>query len=147
MAEKLYVLEKFKEGGVTLTPSVDLQFICSVAPDAEVMKAAVAYDGFSGKTCQIHQYIPDPHGVTPRFLWAAFDYPFNRVKCVEIFGLVAESNKKAYDLDLHLGFKEVYRVTGGWEDGGDLIVMSMRREECRWLKLGRRFEHEYRKAA
>jgi hypothetical protein len=41
------------------------------------------------------------------------------------------------DFNTKLGFIEEARITGVFRDA-DLVIMSMRREDCRWLKRGHR---------
>ncbi len=73
-------------------------------------------------------------GPPPRSLIrAVFRYAFENLKCKVLFGIVEESNEAALRLDRWLGFREVYRVAGCANDGGDLILLEMRREKCRWL--------------
>lgn len=67
-------------------------------------------------------------------LWVGFDYPFNQLGCKKIFGQVAESNRKALEFDLKLGFKIVTKLDDVFPDGG-CFVLSLAREDCRWLKL------------
>lgn len=134
----------FVDEGIYLPISNDLYFLANVLNGKVV--ALVAYNSFCGLTCQMHQVIR-PHGITPRFLWAAFDYPFMQAGCVEVIGIVKASNAAALRMDRHLGFHEIYRVQDGWKRGEDMVVLTMKKSECKWLDLGRRFAHEYRKAA
>jgi hypothetical protein len=68
------------------------------------------------------------------FLWVAFDYPFVQLSVKRVFGQVPESNKLALEVNRKLGFKEVARISGVFPCG-DLVVVSMHRDECRWLRL------------
>jgi hypothetical protein len=67
-------------------------------------------------------------------LWMVFDYPFNQLKVKKVAGAINSSKKELLDFDLRLGFKEEGRIRGAYPDG-DMIIMTMAREECRWLKL------------
>ena len=67
------------------------------------------------------------------FLKAAFHWPFERWGLNAVIGLVTEGNTQALKFDLHLGFKEVYRIRAGGSGGEDLIVLEMRREDCRFI--------------
>jgi hypothetical protein len=44
---------------------------------------------------------------------------------------------KALDFNRKLGFIEEARIAGVFRDA-DLVIMSMRREDCRWLTRGKR---------
>ena len=67
-------------------------------------------------------------------LWVSFNYTFIQLGCKVLFGQVPETNSKALEFDLKIGFKEITRIDDVFPDGG-LILLAMRREECRWLKL------------
>lgn len=99
--------------------------------------AVAGYNGFTGRSCVMHSAIDDPAGVDRTFIRAAFEYPFEQLNLVEVLAPVMEENEKAMNFDLKLGFKEVYRIAGGSPDGGDIILLRMRREECRWIKENR----------
>ncbi|CDN87311.1 GP68 protein [Hydrogenophaga intermedia] len=68
------------------------------------------------------------------FLRAAFDYAFGKMGCKVVIGLVNADNDAALRFDRHLGFEEVARIKDGAGDC-DLLVLAMRREQCRWLTL------------
>jgi RimJ/RimL family protein N-acetyltransferase len=69
---------------------------------------------------------------TRDFLWALFDYPFNQLGCKKVFGQVPESNKRALEIDLKLGFKVVARIKDVFPDGA-CLVLALARKDCRWL--------------
>jgi hypothetical protein len=48
--------------------------------------------------------------------------------------MVDSSNTRAMDIDLRLGFKEVTRFAGAALDGSDQVLLSMRKEDCRWIR-------------
>ena len=70
--------------------------------------------------------------ITKGFLKAAFHWPFERWGLNAVMGLVTAGNTDALRFDLNLGFREVYRVKDGGR-GEDLIVLEMRRDECRYI--------------
>lgn len=53
-----------------------------------------------------------------------------------LVGHVRASNTRALKLDAHLGFREVARIRDGFARGDDLVILELRRENCRWLKEG-----------
>lgn len=67
------------------------------------------------------------------FLWVAFDYPFNQLKCKRVTGMVPSKNVQAQRFDEHLGFVREGVKRRAWK-GDDLIIYGMLKEECRWLK-------------
>lgn len=131
----IVALQQFASQGVHLHPTRDLQIIGSC--DAQHrLTALVAYDGFIGRTCQMHVVANSgQYWLNKMMLWAVFDYPFNQCGMVEVFACSAADNSAALKLTARLGFKDRLRSRDGWGPGVDLIVRSLRREECRWLAL------------
>ena len=68
------------------------------------------------------------------FLRAAFAYPFKQLGCTRVSGLVRVDNFAAQKFDERLGFKREGLVRRGDDDGTDLIMYGMLREECKWIK-------------
>jgi predicted dinucleotide-binding enzyme len=73
-----------------------------------------------------------PNWINRSILWMGFAYPFLQLKCKVLIGRVASTNHKALKLDKHLGFKEIARIPDAVPNG-DVIILTMRREECHWL--------------
>lgn len=94
----------------------------------------VTFQNFLGGSIALHVNSFDRHWLTRDFLWVIFHYPFVQLGCKKVMGFVPSSNQKALEFDKHIGFKEEYRISDACVDG-DLVVLSMRREECRWLKI------------
>lgn len=95
------------------------------------IRAVVVYCGFFGKSCMIHVGSEGQHWMTKDFLKETFNYPFNKLKLKVIIGTVAGSNTKALKLDRHLGFKDVATIPDAHDDG-DLVILEMRPEYCKW---------------
>nr|DAX02263.1 MAG TPA: acetyltransferase [Caudoviricetes sp.] len=68
------------------------------------------------------------------FIRAAFAYPFKQLGCTRVSGLVRVDNFAAQQFDERLGFKREGLVRRGDDDGTDLIMYGMLREECKWIK-------------
>lgn len=68
------------------------------------------------------------------FIRAAFAYPFKQLGCTRVSGLVRVDNFAAQKFDERLGFKREGLVRRGDDDGTDLIMYGMLREECKWIK-------------
>jgi len=65
--------------------------------------AVAGYTNFMPKACEIHIGSVGENWASKDFLWAVFDYPFNK-----------------------LGLSVIL---------GDLVIMAMRKEECRFLNI------------
>ena len=98
------------------------------------LKAVVVYCGFSGKSCQIHIASQGSHWMTKSFLFAAFDYPFNKLGLKVILATISGKNKKSLRLSRHLGFQEIATIPDAHDDG-DLVIFGMRPESCTWLGM------------
>jgi hypothetical protein len=98
--------------------------------DRNGLKAGVIYNQFNGVNCEAH--IAVDH-LSKEFLWAMFDYPFNQMGVKRITGCVSSANQKALRLDKHLGFEYEATLKGAMPDG-DLIILVMWRDKCRFLR-------------
>lgn len=120
-----------KEAGQPFNPAVDV--VISRVEDGKLL-GGVIFNGFTGASIAIHMAGFDPHWVNRDMLWVAFDYPFRQLDCKKLFGLLPSSNQKALEIDLKLGFKKVAVIPEVYPDA-DMVVLEMRREDCRWLNL------------
>ena len=72
--------------------------------------------------------------ISKDLLWAAFDYPFNKLGVKVILAAVSSNNDEALKLDRHLGFVDKAYIEDAHIDG-DLVILAMRRENCRWIDI------------
>ena len=61
------------------------------------------------------------------------DWLFIKADKQKVIGLVPADNLKAIKLNRHIGFKEVYRISEGFAEGVDYILMQLNREDCKYL--------------
>lgn len=94
----------------------------------------VGFNAFVGRSCCMHTVIQRPDLLSRGMIRDAFSYVFNVANCNAVLGLVDSTNDAALSLDKRLGFVEVARIPNGGAEG-DLVVMQMTREACRWLRL------------
>ena len=121
-----------KEIGVQ--PSADQQAIFWCNPDTKVIEWCVGFTAFIGKTCQIHVVNFNKKYTPRKLLWATFDYPFRQLGLESLIGIVNSNNEQAMKYDQNLGFKEVHRFKGLHDDGGDIVVFELKKDECRFIK-------------
>lgn len=105
-----------------------------VFKDGEIV-AGVVYERYNG----VH--LEASIAATPGSGWATrgalqhlFGYPFNQLGCKAISVLVPMSNINSMNLATKLGFTPEAIVKFAAPDGGDLIVLKMFRETCRWIE-------------
>lgn len=70
--------------------------------------------------------------LTRRFLRVIFWYPFEQLKVRRLTAMVEEWNTKSRLFCEHVGFRVEGRLRKAAANGGDVIVMGLLREECRW---------------
>lgn len=118
--------------GVSLVRSAGQKGI-GVERDGELI-GGVIYDDYNGSNIWMH--VAGTDGIrwaTKSFVQAVFRYPFIQLGCKRISGWVEQSNEKARKLDEHLGFKREAILKGAAQDGGDVFIYCMTREDCRFL--------------
>jgi RimJ/RimL family protein N-acetyltransferase len=134
-AQQYRALADFIRERAHVQASADTQYLAWVDPGGQTLKMVVAMNGFLGKTCQIHVAMRDDFNFTPRkLLEAVFDYTFNTARREMLIGVVNSKNEAAMRYDKHLGFVESHRYAGMHDDGGDLVIFTMTRAQCRYLK-------------
>ena len=115
-------------------PAVDT-VISNVTPEGNLL-GGVLYEGYTG-ACGIifmHQAGFSKHWMGGNMLWILFDYPFNQLQVNKVGGTINSKNKELLDFNRRLGFKEECRIKDAYPDG-DLLILTMGRAECRWLKI------------
>lgn len=113
--------------------------------DGKQLVAGVAYTDFNGPNVCMHVIaVPGKRWLNRYFLWACFDYPFNRLKVKRVTGTVGEGNLEAQRFDEHLGFSLEATLQDA-HPTGKLLVYRMLRSECKWISQD--FSKRYAKAA
>lgn len=114
---------------------------CKLTPGARGIKAVdihgkiwgmVVYDCFTRNGAQVHVALDSPWAARC-LLRMAFTYPFVECGFQVLMGLVPALHRKSLVLAKALGFRETHRVCDGWAPGVDLVLLEMRRDECRYL--------------
>lgn len=95
--------------------------------------AAVLFNGYTKTNICMHVVSEGKHWMTKTYLFACFDYPFNQIGVKRITGVVESTNERALRLNEHLGFRREAILRDACESG-DLILMRMYRDECRFLR-------------
>lgn len=119
-----------------LKPDPDFRAIGWVDPSNLQLRAVVGYNAFVGKSAQMHFATDDPAAITRRFVQAAFEFPFQQCGLDYLLAPVNSTNEKILRFTAKIGFKEIHRMPQGHLDGGDIVLLQMRRQECRWIKHG-----------
>jgi RimJ/RimL family protein N-acetyltransferase len=120
-----------RAAGTYFNPECDIA-ISRVENDQ--LLGGVIFTNYTGASIGIHVAGFHPRWLSRDMLWVIFNYSFIQLNCKTVFGQVPVTNSKALEFDKKIGFNEVARIADVFPDG-DLILLRMRREDCRWLKL------------
>lgn len=108
-------------------------YVCLGLEDATgMLVAGIVLESFTGRSANMHVAGVGRNWVNRNMLTTCFLYVFKHLGLQRITGLVPASNTAALDFDLHLGFQHEYTMIDGAKDG-DLHILGMRREDCRFL--------------
>lgn len=112
-------------------PTPHIRCIGNVTKEGKIL-GVVGFDGWNGASCQMH-VAGEGNWVSRELIRATFDYAFNVAGLNVLLGLVPSGNEKALRFDKHVGFVEVARIKDAHPDG-ELVVLELRRENCRFLR-------------
>lgn len=96
------------------------------------MVGFVGFDGWTPNAVWMHVAVDSP-AACRELAQAAFSYAFVDTARGVVLGAIRESNVRSRRLALHLGFRLAGRIRDGWAVGEDVVLLEMRREECRWI--------------
>lgn len=102
-----------------------------LAQDGELI-AGVLYDHFNQRSVAMHVAATGRNWLNRDYLRACFRYPFLQLGVTKVLGIVDSANADARRFDEHLGF-EIEATVKDAAPGGDLLIYSMTREQCRFL--------------
>ena len=92
--------------------------------------AGVIYENWNHKSIWCHIAIDGR--LTPRYLAAIFDYPFNICQVEKIIVPVGSDNEESIRLVEKMGFAEEGRIKDARPEG-DLILFTLARDACRFI--------------
>ena len=117
---------------VGCAPTPHFKAIEAVHEDGRIA-GMIAFDTWWGNAAQMHFAIAEPMAFR-RLAPEAFGYIFGAAGRDVVIGWVPVSRADILSLALRLGFTELCRVRDGWARGDDVIMLELRRENCRWVK-------------
>jgi len=121
-----------RTANVNFNPEVDP--VISRVDQSGALRGGVIFQNYTERSICVHMAGYDPHWANRDLLWTVFDYAFNQLGCEWVLAQVPSHNEEALAIDKKLGFKELTRIPDVFPDG-DMIVLRMRREECKWLSV------------
>jgi hypothetical protein len=99
--------------------------------DGVGLTAGVLYEQWNGRSIIAH--IAVCGRMTPAFLAAIFDYPFNVCGARKVICPIAASNKRSIALATNMGFSQEACITDAAPDG-DMLVFTLSKSNCRFLE-------------
>jgi len=100
--------------------------------DKGVIRGAVGFDGWLGNAAQMHVALDSPAALRA-LLRPAFQYLFDTCGKDIALGLVPAHNERALRFDRHIGFRQIYRLKDAFAPGDDMILMELRKADCKWF--------------
>lgn len=108
-------------------------YVClGLEDEAGDLVAGVVLESYNGRNANIHIAGIGRYWLNRQMLVTFFNYAFRHLKLERLTGLVPASNQQALAFDLHAGFQHEATLKGAAKDG-DLEILVMRREDCRYL--------------
>lgn len=105
-----------------------------VAVDASGrVRGGVVYDCWTPNTAQCHMATETPMAWRC-LLPHVFRYPFDEAGRGLLLGSIRGRNAESLAMAKALGFTEHARIPDGYEAGDDLVLVLMKRDECRWVR-------------
>lgn len=95
--------------------------------------AGVVINNYNGSNATCHIAITKPTREIVQLFRAVCDYAFRQCGLKRLTGMVPASKPKVITFDKHLGFEEEFVMRKGAHDGGDLVVLVLWPDKCRWL--------------
>ena len=93
--------------------------------------AGVIYENWHGRSITCH--IAVTGRMTPAYLFAIFDYPFNVCKVGKIIVPISSANITSIRFVEKMGFQEEARIKDAMADG-DMVILTMPKERCKYLE-------------
>lgn len=97
------------------------------------IRGMVGYDCWTPNSCTAHMAVDTPLAWRS-LLPACFEYPFVQCDRRVLLGVIPAHNTASWGLAKHLGFTVRHAVKDGWAMGDDLLLLELRREDCRFLR-------------
>ena len=105
------------------------------------MISGVPYEHLTGRSITATIAVAPATGLVKTFLYTIFDYPFHQLGVEKILALIDQSNEKSIHLIERFGFTLETRIADVFE-GGDMLVYTLNRADCRWLETPHGQEHQ-----
>lgn len=114
------------------SPTIEFRALTAL-DDRGRIHGMVGFDGWTPNSVVAYIALDNPAALR-HLVPAVFEVAFEKAERGVMLATCKGSNTRSLKLCKHLGMKEVYRVRDGVQVGDDLVILEMRREDCRWLQ-------------
>jgi L-amino acid N-acyltransferase YncA len=98
--------------------------------DGKIVAAGV-FDGWTYNAVFMHMMTTNMREVMRSgFLNEVFDYIFTTTGKKKAVGLIPSNHKPSLRLAKRFGFAEKARIEDGFDEGNDLVILELKRENC-----------------
>ena len=98
----------------------------------EEVLGGMVFEDYTGACMSVHMALAHEHVPVRKLLIACAQYAYNDMGVHKLLGLVRASNLPALKFDLRIGFKAEAIIKDVYPDG-DLVVLSMTRDDCKFV--------------
>ena len=95
--------------------------------------AGALFERWNGHNIWVHVAYRDPHATSRTFFRECLVYAFGLCRVQRVSAMVAASNAASLRAARKFGFRDEAVLKGAAEDGGDMLVLALRRQECRYV--------------
>lgn len=101
-----------------------------------ILYGGVIYENYTGKggSVLVHIGAFRDNWINRDMLYVMFDYPFRQLDCKQAFCQVAGKNVHARKFCKSFGWEELVTLEAVFPDD-DMILMRMKRDQCRFLDI------------
>lgn len=114
------------------TPGDDFRAIKATDATGRI-RGMVGFDSWWPNAAHMHVAL-DSATACRALLQPAFRYVFGIAAKALAIGVVPAHNAKSLRFAKSVGFSETHRIRDGWEQGDDMVVLELRREDCRFFR-------------
>jgi hypothetical protein len=102
-----------------------------------IIRGMVAFDCWTHNAAQLHFAVDAPIAFRT-LIPEGFRYVFEQADKGVISAAIAANNKRSIKMAERLGLRQCGRIEEGHAPGIDLLILQLKKENCRWIQPARR---------
>ena len=104
-----------------------------VDEDTDTPQAAILFHRWTNSTCTVAVVIDNPIALRHNLLETAFRLAFIEGARIKVIIEISSKNEKSLVCSKNVGFEEIFRIEDGYDVGDDLVILEMKKENCRFI--------------